>query len=118
MKDCDCGKVCGICCSIWTHTSLTGPDEINPGVLKELDDTITRTLSIIFQQSWESEKVPVNLKLANVPVFKKSSKEDSSKLKPISLTSVPAKIMEKIILGVTEKYLKDVQLLGTASRCS
>jgi len=52
------------------------------------------------------------LKLANVPVFKKSSKEDSSKLKPISLTSVPAKIMEKIILGVTEKHLKHNIVIG------
>ncbi|GAB0204012.1 mitochondrial enolase superfamily member 1 [Grus japonensis] len=85
-----------------------GPDGIHPRVLRELADVIARPLSIIFQWSWESGEVPVDWKLANVvPTFKKGKKEAPGNYRPVSLTSVPGKIMEKIMLGVIEKHLKD-----------
>ncbi|KFP46361.1 RNA-directed DNA polymerase from mobile element jockey, partial [Cathartes aura] len=89
------------------HKSM-GPDGIHPRVLKELADVIARPLSVIYQWSWESGEVPVNWKLANViPIFKKGKKEDPGNYRPVGLTLVPGKIMEKIILGVNEKHLKD-----------
>ncbi|KAJ7424497.1 RNA-directed DNA polymerase from mobile element jockey-like protein [Willisornis vidua] len=58
--------------------------------------------------SWESEEVPADWKMANVvPVFKKGKMEDPRNYRPVSLTSVLYKVKEKIILGVTEKHLKD-----------
>ncbi|GAB0206625.1 mitochondrial enolase superfamily member 1 [Grus japonensis] len=90
-----------------------GPNGIHPRVLRELADVIVRPLSIIFQRSWESGEVPVDWKLANiVPVFKKGKKEDPGTYRPVSLTSVPGKIMEKIMLGVIEKHLKDNAVIG------
>ncbi|GAB0185459.1 mitochondrial enolase superfamily member 1 [Grus japonensis] len=90
-----------------------GPNGIHPRVLRELADVIARPLSIIFQRSWESGEVPVDWKLANVvPIFKKGKKEDPGNYRPVSLTSVPGKIMEKIMLGVTEKHLKDNAVIG------
>ncbi|KFQ73585.1 hypothetical protein N337_02614, partial [Phoenicopterus ruber ruber] len=84
------------------------PDGIHPRILKGLADIITGPLSIIFQWSWEPGEVPVNWKLANViPVFKKGEKEDLGNYRPVSLTSVPGKIMEKVILGVIKKHLRD-----------
>ena len=84
-----------------------GPDGIHPRVLRELADIIARPLSVIYQWYWESGEVPVNWKLANViRNFKKGKKEDPSNYRPVSLTSVPGKIIE-IILGVIEKHLKD-----------
>lgn len=80
------------------HRSM-GPEGIHPRVLKELADVIARPLSNIFQQSSECGEVPVDWRMANiVSIFKKGKKED-----PVSLTSVPG----KIILGVSEKHLKD-----------
>ena len=85
-----------------------GPDRIHLRVLKELADVIVRPLSMIFQCSWESGEVPVDWKVANiVPVFKKGNRDDPGNYRPVSLTSVPGKIMEKIIPGVFEKHLKD-----------
>lgn len=75
-----------------------GPDKIHLRILKELADVIVRFLSI-FEQSWESGEVAVEWKLVNiVPVFKKCRKGDPGNCRPISLTSVPGKVMEKIIL--------------------
>jgi len=57
-------------------------------------------VSIILQWSQESGEVHINWKLANVaPVFKKIKKENSGNYRPVSLTSMPGKIMEKVILG-------------------
>ena len=62
-------------------------------------------LSIIFQWSWESG---VDWKLVTVvPVFRKGKKEDPGNYRPVSLTSVLGKIMEKVILAVIKKHLRD-----------
>ncbi|KAJ7425019.1 hypothetical protein BTVI_04117 [Pitangus sulphuratus] len=54
-----------------------GPDGMEPRVLRELEDMISRTLMIIFERSWMSGKVPEDWKKANViSVFKKGKKED------------------------------------------
>ncbi|GAB0182329.1 mitochondrial enolase superfamily member 1 [Grus japonensis] len=90
-----------------------GPDGIHPRVLRELADVIARPLSIIFQWSWESGEVPIDWKLANIlPIFKNGKKDDPGNYRPVSLTSVPGKIMEKIMLGVIEKHLKDNAVIG------
>uniref|UniRef100_A0A8B9T7L1 Reverse transcriptase domain-containing protein n=1 Tax=Anas platyrhynchos TaxID=8839 RepID=A0A8B9T7L1_ANAPL len=90
-----------------------GPDGIHPRVLKELADVIAEPLSIIFQRSWESGEVPVDWKLANVvPIFKKGQKEDPSNYRPVSLTSVPGKIMEKMVLKLIEAHLGDKAVIG------
>ncbi|GAB0209165.1 mitochondrial enolase superfamily member 1 [Grus japonensis] len=89
------------------HKSMV-PDGIHPRVLKELADVMAGPLSIIYQRSWESGEVPTDWKLANViPIYKKGVREDPGNYRPVSLTSVPGKIMEKIILGATERHLKD-----------
>jgi len=54
---------------------------------------------------WE---VPSDWKPANVIlVYRKGEKEDSGNHGPVSLTSEPGKIMEKIRLGATERHLKN-----------
>ncbi|KAJ7410300.1 hypothetical protein BTVI_53886 [Pitangus sulphuratus] len=90
-----------------------GPDGIHPKILKELADVIAKSLSMIFEQSWESGELSADWKLTNiVPIFKKGKKEDPGSCRPVSLNSVPGKVMEKIIVGGIEKYLKDNRVLG------
>ncbi|KFQ35884.1 hypothetical protein N332_03285, partial [Mesitornis unicolor] len=92
-----------------THKSM-GPYEIRPRVLRELAEVLTKPLSIIYQQSWLTEEVPVDGRLANVtPIYKKGRKEDPGNYRPVSLTSVPGKVMEQIILSAITRHMQDNQ---------
>lgn len=53
--------------------------------------------------------MPIDWKLTNVPVFKE---DDPGHKRPVSLSSVTDKTMEKIFLGAIEKYLKDNTVTG------
>ncbi|KAK4827374.1 LOW QUALITY PROTEIN: hypothetical protein QYF61_017312 [Mycteria americana] len=84
-----------------THKSM-GPDGIQPRVLRELAEVLTKPLSIIYQQSWLTGEVPVDWRLANVTsIYRKGQKEDPGNYTPVSLASVPGKVMELIILSAS-----------------
>ncbi|XP_070619981.1 polyadenylate-binding protein 4 isoform X1 [Erythrolamprus reginae] len=79
-----------------------GPDGLHPKVLKELADTIAEPLLLIYQISWITGDLPEDWKRADVvPIHKKGKKTDPGNYRPISLTSIPGKILEKI----TQKQL-------------
>ncbi|RMC16636.1 hypothetical protein DUI87_06574 [Hirundo rustica rustica] len=87
-----------------------GPDGIHPRVMRELADELAEPLSIIYQQSWLTGEVLDNWKLANVtPIDKKGAKEDPDNYRPVSLTSVPGKIMEQFLLSAITQNLQDGQ---------
>lgn len=69
-------------------------------------------LSIIYQQSWQTGEVPADWRLANVtPIYKKGQKDDPGNYRPVSLTSVPGKVMEQIILSVIMQRMKGAQVI-------
>ncbi|TRZ22429.1 hypothetical protein HGM15179_004636 [Zosterops borbonicus] len=75
--------------------------------------SIEKPLLMISHHSWETREVPVDWRLANIVlIVKKGKKEDPGNYRPISLTSVPGKVVEKIILRDVEKHLKDNVVIG------
>ena len=90
-----------------------GTDGISTFVLKECQIAFSTILSTIFIKSYESSELPEDWKRANVcPIFKKGSKTNPANYRPISLTSVTCKIMERLIRDIMMKHLLDNNLIS------
>ncbi|CAM5078595.1 unnamed protein product [Eretmochelys imbricata] len=89
-----------------------GWDALHLRVLKELADVIAEPLAVIFENSWRSGEVPDDWKKANVvPIFKKGKEEDPGNYRPVSLTSVPGKIMEQVLKESILKHLEERKVI-------
>ena len=75
-----------------------GPDSIHPKVLFEIRNIIAQPLTTLFQNSMRSGEIPPDWLSSIITVLhKKGSKSCVSNYRPISLTSIPCKIMESLI---------------------
>lgn len=89
-------------------TEFMGTDGIHPGVLRELADMIVKLLATIYQCFWRARKVSEDRGLVNViPIYKKSRKGNVGSYRPVDLTLVPRKVMEKIILSEITWHVQD-----------
>ncbi|RMC19222.1 hypothetical protein DUI87_03827 [Hirundo rustica rustica] len=82
-------------------------------VMRELVEEPTQLLFVIYHQSWLTGGVPEEWKLSSVmPIHKKDQEEDPGNYIPdskISLTLMPDKVMEQIILKVITHHVQDSQ---------
>jgi len=84
-------------------------------VLRKLADVIAELLSIIFERSWRTGEVPEDWRKAYVtPIFKKGKKEDPGKYRLVSLTSIPGKEMEQLILEVIIKQVEEKKVIRSS----
>ena len=75
-----------------------GPDQIHGKILKNCANALCTPLTLLFQSSYYTCKIPNDWKTANVvPIYKKGSKNSVENYRPISLTSLIMKIYEKVI---------------------
>ena len=75
-----------------------GPDAISGAVLKNCSKMLAYPLSILFTLTYNTGYIPQEWKLANVvPVFKKDDKNKVINYRPISLSSLVMKVLERIL---------------------
>jgi Reverse transcriptase (RNA-dependent DNA polymerase) len=90
-----------------------GGDGFNPHVLKYGAHGWALPFSIIFRRSMDEGVVPAAWREANVtPLFKKGSRLVPANYRPVSLTSVPCKIMEKIFRDAVMGHLIAEKLIS------
>ena len=90
-----------------------GPDGINPRVLKECGSSLSKPLAVIYQKSLDTGILPSDFKRANItPIFKKGSRSSPGNYRPVSITSVPCKILESIIRDEMLEHLERNKLLS------
>ena len=83
-----------------------GMDSIHPFVVKSCADAFSEVLSVIFTSSYSSRKIPDAWRLAQIsPIFKKGSRSAPGNYRPISLTSIPCKLMERMVRDVMMDHL-------------
>ena len=88
-----------------------GIDGIHPRILKEMADVLTRPLTLLFKKSLSAEKLPSHwLQGIITPIFKKGRKNLAENYRPVSLTSLLCKLLEKIIVKQIIKHIKLNQL--------
>lgn len=93
--------------------SSPGPDGVTVAFLKRFSPELGLPLSLIFNTSMESSELPIQFKMARVsPIFKgKGSRADPSNYRPISLTSIPCKVMEKVVFEHLMTYFEENSIL-------
>ena len=88
-------------------TKSQGPDMIHPRLICECRDELNRPLTTIFNKSLDEGILPREWKLANVTAIYKSGKKTSvDNYRPISVTSICCRIMEKIIRNAIVDHLE------------
>ena len=94
-------------------TKSCGPDECHPRMLKETADILSGPIPQLFTKSLQSGTLPKQWKEANVTcIFKKGDKSSPGNYRPVSLTSVLCKSLEKIVREAIMKHLNKNNLLS------
>ncbi|XP_047997328.1 uncharacterized protein LOC125234949 [Leguminivora glycinivorella] len=90
-----------------------GPDGIPARVLKQCAPELSPVLTRLYRLSLQTRVVPKSWKLANVqPVPKKGSRADPCNYRPIAITSMLCKVMERVLNGKLLTYLETNDLLS------
>nr|VZI24943.1 unnamed protein product [Spirometra erinaceieuropaei] len=92
-----------------------GPDEIPAKLLKELATELAEPLSLLFQASLDAGRLPPEWKTAWIsPIHKNGSRASANNYRPVSLTSICCKVMDRIIKRELVRVLEQNHLLCDA----
>ena len=97
------------------HPKSPGVDGIPPQLLMETVEQISIPLAIVFNLSLKEGVVPFEWKEANIiPLFKKGSINKPENYRPVSLTSVICKLLERLIKDHMVDFLVKHKLLNSS----
>jgi hypothetical protein len=87
------------CLHVKVRTAM-GPDDISPYFIRYGGESLFRALHTFFNFCWRFSVLPQDLRDSNVlPIYKKSGPVNSANsFRPISITSVVARLFERLIL--------------------
>lgn len=92
--------------------SAMGVDGLHPHLLKSCAAALSHPLHIIFCQSLTEGKLPLPWKHSLiVPIFKNGSRHDPKNYRPVSLTSVPCKCLERVIFKGLYSFFSENNIL-------
>ena len=90
-----------------------GNDGVHPHVISNLSESMAWPLYLIFKKSLDSGDLPDKWKESNVsPLFKKGCRMEPANYRPVSLTSIPCKILESLVRDRLMSHLEINKLLA------
>ena len=101
--------------SAWNckHSNSMGPDGIPITLLKFANHSIASSLCMLLNKSISLAMVPTEWKLANIiPIPKSHHNSSLENYRPISLLSIPGKILEKFISSLMVEFIESQNILS------
>ena len=90
-----------------------GPDGIHPAIIKPIADIIAGPICRLYQMSLDQGRLPSDWKTAAVVALHKGgAKTDFKNYRPVSLTSVVCKTLEKIVKSHLVVHLEQYKLMS------
>ena len=96
-------------------TKSPGPDGLHPALIKAIAGVLADPLTGLFNQSLTEGKVPSDWKYAIVvPIFKGKDSGQANNYRPVSLTCVLSKVLERILRRRICDHMLEHELLNPA----
>lgn len=91
-----------------------GVDQMPAHALKMCAEALAGPLALIFKHSLRDASLPSEWRTANVsPIFKRGSRTAVENYRPVSLTSVPCKVLESLVKDYIINHLQLHNLIST-----
>ena len=102
-------------CRASTLTRLLGQTGFKPAYWNSVQIVSHQRLCRLFQASIDTGYLPHDWRSANItPIYKKGDRSDPSNYRPVSLTSIPSKILEHVIYRHLMTHLEANAILSGA----
>ena len=94
--------------------SAMGSDGVHPRLLSRCAAALRTPLSLIFNRSLQEGSLPAQWLLSTItPIFKrKGVRTEALNYRPVAVTSVPCKVLEKVIVNRLKPYLANNHILS------
>ncbi|MGL5622948.1 RNA-directed DNA polymerase, partial [Cetobacterium sp.] len=97
------------------RSKAAGPDGLHPAIIQPLASTLAKPVMYLYQDSLMSRTVPQDWKTAVVVgIYKSGPRNRASNYRPVSLTSVLCKCLERLICKQVCQHLARHELLSDA----